>query len=132
MSSTCGALAASSSSRVARPVSTPATSPAPARRPDSMSLGVSPTTASSLTAPPPSRSSAVSGRSGQGRPRPASAGDRARSISGCQPSRSMIASRVAGENPVSRHTWMPASHSAVIASAAPGSAATRPAATSAA
>jgi len=42
--------------------------------------------ASSLTAPPPSRSSAVSGRSGQGRPRPASAGDRARSISGCQPS----------------------------------------------
>ena len=44
----------------------------------------------------------------------------------------MISSRVAGENPVSRHTWMPASHSAVIASAAPGSAATRPAATSAA
>ena len=91
-----------SSSRVARPVSTPATSPAPARRPVSMSLGVSPTTASSLTAPPPSRSSAVSGRSGHGRPRPASAGDRARSISGCQPSRSMIGVPGAGENPVSQ------------------------------
>ena len=57
----------------------------PARRPDSMSLAVSPATASSPTAPPRSRSSAVSGRSGHGRPRPASAGDSARSIS--RPSR---------------------------------------------
>ena len=76
-----GAPACSRSARVLAPVSTPATIAAPARRPDSMSLAVSPATASSPTAPPRSLSSAVSGRSGHGRPRPASAGDSARSIS---------------------------------------------------
>src|SRR5262245_64858599 len=63
-----GASACSRSARVLAPVRTPATIAAPARRPDSMSLAVSPATASSLTAPPPSRSRAVSE---QVRPRPA-------------------------------------------------------------
>ena len=127
-----GALARSRSSRLAEPVSTPATSPAPARSPDSTSLAVSPATASSLTAPPPSRSSAVSGRSGQGRPRPASAGESARSISGRQPSASSRASLVAGENPVARQTLIPAARSAAKVSTAPGSGATAPARTDAA
>lgn len=41
----------------------------------------------------------------------------------------MMVSRVAGANPVSRQTWMPASASWVIVSTAPGSALTWPAAT---
>ena len=127
-----GRPAFSRSSRVPEPVSTPATRPAPARRPDSTSLAVSPATASSLTAPPPSRSSAVSGRSGQGRPRPASAGDSARSMSGRQPSVSSRASLVAGENPVARQTLIPAVRSAAKVSSAPGSAATAPPRTDAA
>src|SRR5579864_2340939 len=65
-----GAPARSRSARESAPVSTPATIAAPARSPDSMSLAVSPITASSLTAPPRSFSSAISGRSGHGRPRP--------------------------------------------------------------
>ena len=44
----------------------------------------------------------------------------------------MIVSRVAGENPVSRQTWTPASDSRVIVSTAPGSALTWPAATASA
>jgi hypothetical protein len=106
-----GAPARSRSARESAPVSTPATTAAPARRPDSTSLAVSPATASSLTAPPRSLSSAVSGRSGHGRPRPqkpASAGDRTRSTRPPQPSWSMMASLVAGENPVARQTRMPA------------------------
>jgi hypothetical protein len=119
-----GAPACSRSARESAPVSTPATIPAPARSPDSTSLAVSPTTASSLTAPPCRNSSAVSGRSGHGRPRPASAGDRARSISSAQPSSEMIASRVVGEKPVARQTRMPASRQVLKTSVAPGMAAT--------
>ena len=133
-----GAPARSRSARELAPVSTPATIAAPARSPDSMSLAVSPTTASSLTAPPRSFSSAISGRSGHGRPRPsnpqkpASAGDRARSISPPQTSLSMMASLVAGEKPVARQTRTPAWRKAVIVSSAPGTAATAPPRTAAA
>ena len=121
-----GAPACSRRARESAPVSTPATTAAPARRPDSTSLAVSPATASSLTAPPRSRSSAVSGRSGHGRPRPASAGDRAKSISPPQPSRSMMASLVAGEKPVARQTRMPTWRSRAIVSSAPGIGSTAP------
>jgi hypothetical protein len=124
-----GAPACSRSARESAPVSTPATIPAPARSPDSTSLAVSPATASSLTAPPCRTSSAVSGRSGHGRPRPASAGDRARSIRSPQPSSEMIVSRVMGEKPVARQTRMPASRQALKTSVAPGMAATWPALT---
>lgn len=123
---------AASSWLVDAPVSTPATRPAPARRPDSTSLGVSPATASSRTEPPPSRMSAVSGRSGQGRPRPASAGDSTRSTRPPQPSAVTIASLVAGEKPVARHTFIPASLQAANTSTAPGIGVTAPARTAAA
>ena len=123
---------ASRSVRRASPDSTPATRPAPARKPDSMSAGVSPTTARLDTARPPSRSSAVSGRSGHGRPRPASAGASTRSTSGAQPRAAMITSRVSGEKPVVRHTFVPAARQAANSSSDPGigaisSAATAPA-----
>ncbi len=117
------------SARDESPVSTPATMPAPARSPASMSLGVSPATASSCTEPPPSRSSAVSGMSGHGRPRPASAGDSRRSTLPAQPSAAMIASLVAGEKPVDRHTLIPASRAAANRCSAPGIAVTCPSAT---
>jgi hypothetical protein len=119
-----GAPACSRFARESAPLSTPATIPAPARSPDSTSLAVSPATASSLTAPPCKISSALSGRSGHGRPRPASAGDRARSIRSPQPSSEMMASRVVGEKPVARQTRMPASRQVLNTSAAPGMAAT--------
>jgi hypothetical protein len=127
-----GAPACSRSARESAPVKTPATIAAPARRPDSTSLAVSPATASSLTPLPCSLSSAVSGRSGHGRPRPASAGDRARSIRPPQASWSMMASLVAGEKPVARQTRMPALRSRVMVSSAPGIASTAPARTAAA
>ena len=53
-------------------------------------------------------------------------------MSGRQSSASIRASRVARENPVSRQTLMPAARTAVMTSAAPGSAATSPARTAAA
>ena len=63
-------------------------------------------------------------RSGAGRPRPTSAGDRARSISERQPSASRRASRVLGANPVERHTRTPAARSSRSTPRAPGISAT--------
>jgi len=79
----------------------PATSPAPARSPDSTSLGVSPATTSSLTAPPPSRSqAAVSGRSGQAAAPGVGRRQREVQSAGGQRSASSSASLVPGEKPV--------------------------------
>ena len=67
--------------------------------------------------------------SGQGRPRPASAGERNRSTSEPQPSAVTIASLVTGEKPVDRQTLIPASRQAANSSTAPGMGESSPAAT---
>ena len=123
----CGA--ASRWPRPCAPVSTPATTPAPARVPEMRSLTVSPATATSSTASISRRSTAVRIMSGAGRPRPASAGDSTRSTSVCQRSASMMRSRVGGAKPVVRHTFTPISRSSANTPVAPGMATTPPAST---
>ena len=78
----CGA--AASWARPCAPVSTPATTDAPARVPASRSLAVSPATATSRTSSIPSARIAASTRSGCGRPRTSGLGLSARSTRSCQ------------------------------------------------
>ncbi len=65
---------------------------------------MSPTTTTAAGSTTPSRAMAPRIMSGAGRPRPTSAGDKARSTSPCQPRAPRSASLVDGANPVVRHT----------------------------
>ena len=116
-----GAPACSRSARELAPVSTPATTPAPARSPDSTSLAVSPTTASSLTAPPLQEQQRGQR---QVRERAAAAGvgggTGPRSISPPQPSSVDDGVPGRGEKPVARQTRIPASRQALNTSVGPG------------
>ena len=93
---------------------------APERDPANRSLEVSPTTATSATSSIRNRRTAVRIMSGQGRPRPASAGDSTRSTSASQPRAVTIRSRVAGEKPVVRQRRIPALRRSTRQASAPG------------
>ena len=90
---------------------------------------MSPATATRRTSSISRRSTALSTRSGWGRPRIPGPGANARSIRSRHPSVSSSAASVAGENPVLRHTRTPPSRSAAIASSAPSIGCTEPDAT---
>src|SRR6516225_3601584 len=112
----CVAPAARSRSSVCPPVSTPATTPAPDRLPHWISLAVLAANAASRTSSTPSRSIAVSIRSGQGQPRGASSGQRVRSISRHHRRLSSTRPSRRRDRLVIRHTRRPDSESWHIAS----------------
>ena len=106
----CGAR--SSSARSCDPVSTPATTDAPALYPLHKSLAVSPTTATSRTSSMWARRMAQRTMSGYGRPRTVSLGARKKSVTSSHPRCSMMARCTLSVKPVVRQTLVPAARNA--------------------